>query len=252
MRGHLLRPDSLVTQDYWDDSYRSRPLSAASYDDQVRKWIERHVPPGSGSCIEIGCFPGRYLAVLGELGYELNGIDLTPRVETDLPRWLRSLGYRVGEFHRWDAMETLPSDRTYDVVCSFGFLEHFREYSSLLRKHADLVGPGGCLLVSAPNFAGALQRILHWTLDRQNLERHYLPAMNPRLWAQTLADANLTVTFAGWFGPFDFWVDRDPETTFGKSALRLVNRAKIPLGRILPEGSRAAAPWCGVVAHRGS
>ena len=38
--------------------------------ERVRDWLERHVPRGTGSAVELGCVPGNYLAVLGELGYE--------------------------------------------------------------------------------------------------------------------------------------------------------------------------------------
>ena len=78
---------NLVPQEYWDKGYETLELDIAPKDDTVRRWIELFFSNrGKGRCLEIGCFPGRYLAVFGELGYELNGIDLTPRVESDLPR----------------------------------------------------------------------------------------------------------------------------------------------------------------------
>lgn len=98
-------------------------------DNAIRKWIENYFSVMSSSyhsrsVLEIGCFPGKFLSVFGELGYELNGIDISPRVETDLPIWLRDKGYKTGNFINADFFDYADS-RKYGVVCSFGFIEHF-------------------------------------------------------------------------------------------------------------------------------
>jgi SAM-dependent methyltransferase len=128
-------PRNFCEQRLWDDGYVQAELFVAPPDDLIRRWLQKHVPSGQGSCLELGCFPGRYLAVLGELGYEVNGIDLTPRVEQDLKPWLQRQGYRVGEFIRDDVF-THAFRRRYDIVCSFGLIEHFEDWPGLLRRHA--------------------------------------------------------------------------------------------------------------------
>jgi SAM-dependent methyltransferase len=171
---------TLADQTYWDQSYERYEFRPAPDDNMLLRWIRQSLPPGTGACLEVGCFPGRFLPILGELGYELHGIDLTPRVEQDLPAWLRNQGYRVGRFVKGEFLSWDPG-RRYDVVCSFGFIEHFSDWPAVLRSQARLVAKGGYLVVSTPNFRGALQWLLHWSLDRQNLKRHNIWSMNPRL-----------------------------------------------------------------------
>ena len=170
-------------QRLWDEGYVKSDLFVAPPDDLIRRWLQKNIPPGQGSCLELGCFPGRYLAVFGELGYEVNGIDLTPRVELDLKPWLQQRGYQVGELIRDDVF-THPFGRRYDIVCSFGLIEHFEDWPGLLRRHAELVAEGGTLIVSTPNFRTGIQGLLHRWCDQENLGRHNLAAMFPDKWAQ--------------------------------------------------------------------
>jgi hypothetical protein len=67
-----------ASQEFWNQVYDVEP-QIAGRSDIIRAWIEAYVPNVAGAnktCIEIGCYPGRYLSVFGELGYELFGIDL--------------------------------------------------------------------------------------------------------------------------------------------------------------------------------
>ncbi len=87
---------NFAEQSVWDEGYAQHEFFVAPKDDALRQWIETHFPRANKSCLELGCFPGRYLAVFGELGYELNGLDLTPRVEQDFSAWLKSMHYPGG------------------------------------------------------------------------------------------------------------------------------------------------------------
>jgi SAM-dependent methyltransferase len=241
--------DTLAPQEYWDQGYKNLALEIAPPPDLVRIWLTKHLASGTGACLELGCFPGRYLAVLGELGYELNGIDLTPRVVTELPRWLKQAGYRVGEFARADVWMH-EYKRQFEVVASFGLLEHFENWPELLLRHAQLTKPGGWLVVTVPNFRGALQQRLHRWLDRDNLERHNLQAMEPQAWAKVIQASGFRPTFCGYFGRFDFWEGGQKGLTWAqRTALRFIAKS-LPWLRQLPE-SPAYSPYCGLVAQKG-
>jgi hypothetical protein len=86
-----------ASQEYWNSEYRSFGLHIAKEKDAIRRWIESHVAPAGSAnrtCLEIGCHPGRFMAVFGELGYELFGIDFAADLAT-LPAWLKRCGYAV-------------------------------------------------------------------------------------------------------------------------------------------------------------
>jgi len=240
--------NNLVDQTYWDRGYDQIKLDIADPVDTVRQWIERQIPRGMGSCFEVGCFPGRYLAVFGELGYELHGLDRTPRVETELPLWLKSRSYKVGRFFRGDFFSHGAS-RTYDIVCSFGFIEHFRDWECVLAKHSSLVNRGGCLVVAVPNFSGSVQRFLHRTLDRANYDLHHVPAMDPARWGEVVRRLGFSILYTGYFGRFDFWTMNGSPTRLQHVGLSLLFR-NMRLLRKVPEGLRSFAPYCGMVARR--
>jgi 2-polyprenyl-3-methyl-5-hydroxy-6-metoxy-1,4-benzoquinol methylase len=231
--------DPLCAQGVWDRSYEQHTLAAAGPDDPLRRWIESRFRGRSGSCLELGCFPGRFLAVFGELGFELHGVDLTPRTETELAPWLAGRGHRIGKFVRADFFQH-RYERQYDVVCSFGVIEHFPDWPAFLAHQASLVAPGGCIVVSAPNFRGWVQRGLHRFLDRPNYERHCLDAMRPAAWAAQLAAQGWTVLEHGGLGTFEYWVDPGPRTRLVRAGLWLAAELRGPATRYLP----ADAPWC--------
>ncbi len=240
---------TLVDQSYWDRSYADMAPTVAPPGDVVRTWLETQIPRPTGEqhVLEVGCFPGRYLGVLGQLGYTVHGIDLTPAVRRMKPG-LDALGLRTGDFHEADFLSFEPG-RRYDVVCSFGFIEHFQDWAAVLRKHAALVAPGGRIIIETPNFRGAVQQLFHRWLDAENLKRHNLAAMVPQAWADVLRSEGFTVERAGYFGPFDFWHDSGGSglvRRVGFGLLRLIS----PLLKHLPEGSATWSPYAGLIAHK--
>lgn len=241
--------NNLAEQSYWDEAYANMSFGIIPEEDIVRKWLEEHIPRTTGAtCFEVGCFPGRYLAVFGELGYELNGLDLTPRVETDLPAWLRQQNYRVGTFTRSDIFTFRPQ-RQYDLVTSFGFIEHFRNWEEVVRIQASLVAPGGYLVIETPNFKGWFQRFLHLVLDYENYKRHYVPSMDPRLWKKTLEPLGFEFVFYDYLGEFQFWVNDPPK---GYIRRKLFNQVLTqgPRLRRLKKNSKAYSPFCGLIAKK--
>ncbi len=242
--------ENLLPQEEWDASYGGYELFVAPESDPIRIWINRHVSDQKrGSCLELGCFPGRFLAVFGEQGFELNGIDLTPRVERELPEWLRQRGFNVGQILRADLFEHKWS-RTFDVVCSFGLIEHFLNWQELLRQHARLVAPGGLLLVSTPNFRGGLQGWIHRHFDSVNLEKHHLPAMDPPEWSRIASEEGLIDVENGGLGRFEFWIGGQTRSAPAKVFLKVLSRLQPFLRQVLPANDLRFAPYYGLAARR--
>jgi L-malate glycosyltransferase len=90
-------------QTIWDSINSSYEFEELPHDDYTRKLIEKYINPvdGEKTAIEIGCYPGRYLAIFGKLGYTLYGIDLTPRTEETADH-LQKMGYKVADIKRID------------------------------------------------------------------------------------------------------------------------------------------------------
>lgn len=241
--------NNLAEQAYWDSSYASHEFGIVPESDEIRQWLEKFIPENnSGSCLEIGAFPGRYLAIFGELGYELNGIDLTPRIKSDLPSWLKSRGYRTGIFEQVDVFK-FKANRKFNVVCSFGFIEHFKNWEEVFHAHAQLVEDLGYLVIETPNFRGPVQKIIHSLLDRKNLSRHYLPAMNLFKWKQIAEKEGFEVLYCNYVGEFDFWIDESPKSFIGKLLFRLLTKSKKYIS-ILSGKLSSSSPYMGIIARK--
>jgi L-malate glycosyltransferase len=238
----------LTSQRYWDQSYAELPHEIVPTTDRIRTWIETVLPIAAKGeeAIEIGCFPGRYLAVLGTMKYVLHGIDRSPELDR-LPGELLAAGYKIGSFERNDFLVSEIENR-FDVVCSFGFIEHFTNWTDILRKQAALVNNGGTILVETPNFAGWLQRILHFLLDNENYRRHEQSAMDPQTWALVLEREGFKIDFAGYVGRFEFWRDGDMSTSV--KLFDSVVRTLSPILRLFPEGRRFLSPYSVLCARR--
>ena len=250
MHGHLnMSAETLVDQSYWDQGYADMQPTIAPPHDPMRQWIEANVPAATSGqrCLEIGCFPGRYLGVLGRMGYEVNGVDLTPAVERMKAAFDKE-GLRTGTFVHADLF-AFPAEPKYDLVCSFGFIEHFTDWQGALLKHAEHLRPGGLLVIETPNFRGWVQQLLHRLLDATNLRRHHIGAMHPGRWAELLRANGFDVLTHGYHGQFDMWTDSPPPN----AAQRLIYGV---LRRITPwlkragNGRPSLAPYCVLIARK--
>jgi 2-polyprenyl-3-methyl-5-hydroxy-6-metoxy-1,4-benzoquinol methylase len=241
--------ETLVDQSYWDRSYAAMRPTIAGPEDRVRQWIEAHVPRAKDEqhCLEVGCFPGRYLGVLGQLGYVVHGVDLTPTVARMKPAF-DAEGLRTGDFQEADFLSYSP-DRKYDIVCSFGFIEHFTNWADVLRKHAELVRPGGLLVIETPNFRGTVQHLLHRWLDHENYLRHHIAAMEPAAWAALLQREGFVIQQSGWFGSFEFWHDTSHHGLLHRMGFRVL-RSLTPWLKRRPEGGPSLSPYCGLIARK--
>lgn len=102
------------------------------------------------TCIEIGCNPGYFLVHMHKhYGFKIFGVDYI-NIE-----WTRKNLHNFGisdfspqkiDFLNWH------TDQLFDVVFSSGFIEHFDDYRELFWMHAQLLKPGGMLILIVPNF----------------------------------------------------------------------------------------------------
>lgn len=243
--------DELTTQSYWENSYGEiefveYPTRNAHFD-----LLFSHIDPAHiKSVIEIGSYPGPFLAAMGRYGFELNGVDFHPENATALPAWLRSQGFQVGELVAQDFL-TCRIQRKYDLVYSLGFIEHFNNFDEVILRHAELVSPGGCLFLSTPNFRGAIQQGLHRLLDSESLKVHDLAAMDPHLWASLLEKHGFAIRYAGFYGGPVFWVDPStPKSRLTTLAARFVSRVFYNWRKIYSKESKHFSAFCGLIATK--
>jgi 2-polyprenyl-3-methyl-5-hydroxy-6-metoxy-1,4-benzoquinol methylase len=244
--------ENLADSSYWDEGYEQLAFSPMPLDYPTVALLYEHlnlVKPGeTKSVFEIGVYPGRFMYHFGKLGYELHGIDQTKYLPA-LVKWLKDQQFKVGQFEQLDVMK-VPESKQYDVVFSAGFIEHFVQFKDMISLHAKLVKPGGYVYITAPNFGGKLQYFLHSTLDKQNLDRHYVPSMNVAIWAEVLQQHGFSIVQSGYIGGIDFWVDKEKRSAGKKLLLSLAKKAiKIARKLQLPN-RRSYSPECVIIAQK--
>ena len=240
----------LIKQTFWDNNYKdSIVVPEIPSKDTLIEWI--HIVSSlkkEGTCIEVGVFPGGYINVFGKLGYKISGMDLTPRV-LELNDIFNSRNYLIGEFQQQDFFEFKP-EKKYDIVYSFGFIEHFIDYKSVIAKHCDLVADDGILFIVVPNFRGKAQHFLHKILDNENLKHHNLESMNPKEWEEVLIENNFEIIKQGYFGKFKFWTGIKNKH-IKINVHRVFKFVIAPVFRLfLPKSSPSFSPYCGIIAKK--
>ena len=157
----------------------------------------------------------------------------------------------MGEFWGED-FEKFQTERKFDVVASFGFIEHFDNFEDIVLKHAAPVNSKGCLVLEVPNFYGALQNFLHRNFDKENYARHFIPAMNVELLAERIEQMGFEIVYQGYFGSADFWTEHQERGLFQKLLLTAIYSLRPVFKRMLPADRRMYSPFAGIVARRRS
>lgn len=237
-----------VEQKYWDEHYQVVEFKEMPDDDEIKKWLLKYIPKGKGDCIEIGVYPGGFINEFAKLGYRIHGIDLTPKV-SKLKNLFISKGYKVGDFEQYDFLQFKP-ERKYDIVCSFGFIEHFDNYQNIISRHGELLRPGGILIITVPNFRGGLQKFLHRYLDNELLKLHNLNSMNLDAWNELLVDEKYEIITKNYIGKFNFWCGAQNRNFLQRMSLKILGRLIPVLHKTLFWPSLFHSPYMGLIAKK--
>lgn len=231
---------SLADAAFWDGYWGRFALPNAidetrSFDRTLARALRALVRGTSGSVLEVGCAPGRWLAFLStEFGLHASGIEYTAAGAQATRRNLDLLGVPYADIREADFFSTLPRP-VYDVVVSLGFVEHFTDVRGVIARHGGWVRSGGLLVVGVPNFVG-LHGWFQRMLDPDILRRHNLTIMHPDRLTALGVEAGLRAESARYLGSFEPSLPiarpgvRGPMEFVAKAALRvarLVRRAPL-------------------------
>jgi 2-polyprenyl-3-methyl-5-hydroxy-6-metoxy-1,4-benzoquinol methylase len=196
----------------WDKhfkGYNLRKIDSILFDDLFPEYLN-HNP--KLTCLEVGCAGGEFLCYLTKAyAYKPYGVDFSDAIEITKRLFVyNSLPEPTlyqKDFFQWDPVER------FDIVCSFGFIEHFEDMEKVIAAHARLLKPGGLLIVTMPNMA-RLQYIFHWLIDRENLAKHNTKIMNLRAIRNALKGLNFEIKHLNYYRTFGFWTARKEMKTW--------------------------------------
>ena len=221
-----------TTAEFWDAYWEGLTLPTRidplfAFDRCFARGLDLAFAGVTGSVLEIGCAPGKWLALLAERrGLRPAGIEYSPEGLRATRRNFELLGIGEAELIEADFF-ALPPEPRFDAVASYGLVEHFDDPESVLDRHVAWLRPGGKLVIGVPNFRGvhgALQRLL----DPAILALHNLDVMRPEFFARWAGARGLAVERLWYFGGFE-------------PGLPIVDRARRGPGVLLAR----AALWAG-------
>jgi 2-polyprenyl-3-methyl-5-hydroxy-6-metoxy-1,4-benzoquinol methylase len=166
--------------EYWDGIYarpeRLRPAPTLSINTQnFRRLIRRHVRRGT-RILEIGCAPGRLLALAATMAQApVAGLDYSPSGLEASRRLFAALKLEA-DLRREDVFQTSFASGSFDLVYSLGVIEHFDDPRAIVKRHIDLVAPGGSAVITVPNYRGPYGWV-QARFDAENLKIHNLDIM---------------------------------------------------------------------------
>lgn len=157
------------------------------------------------SFVEVGCYPGRYLWYFNRyFGYQVAGIDYVEwccqQTRTSLATAEISAQIICADLFKFPS---LPANNQWDVVASFGLVEHFNDTVNVLEKHLHLLKPGGYLVIGIPNHHGLNGHLLKW-VDREKYATHNLMSYEA-LHDSLVKVENIEILAGGYFGHLGFW-----------------------------------------------
>jgi len=205
--------DSLTAKDWWNGKHdsgspalprRRRPLQSLLL---KGGWLSQGRPI---RVLELGCAPGVTMAMMHQVaphnayhGLDYSGVGILKAREL-----LARMGVEADLRHE-DMWESSFPPGSFDLVTSFGLVEHFRDPGPVVQRHLYFVKPGGTVLATVPNLASPrLKRWLCEKCDPDIFRRCNVAIMEPEALARTLKNVGLTETRAGRFGPGTFRILR--------------------------------------------
>lgn len=154
--------NKLTEEKYWSENYRGnfrRPIVIDYKKNlalaEIHSFLKSILPINKQfKFLEVGCAPGSWMYYFNEnFGYQVEGIEYTENGVDLTKKNLEKLNVSTKVYHQDFLNNTLPLS-SYDVVFSGGFIEHFDNPEIVVRKHIELLKPGGILILEIPNLRG--------------------------------------------------------------------------------------------------
>lgn len=149
----------LTTREYWQSFWRRRRSTTyAPGLPWFRDWLafqKQYLPQGEELLLlEVGCASSRWLPIYAEsFGYKVLGVDFDQN-GCLLARSILDARGEQGEIVCADFLDfAARSGCAFDVVVSFGFVEHFADNAVIDAMYACLK-PGGSVFSTVPNLQG--------------------------------------------------------------------------------------------------
>jgi trans-aconitate methyltransferase len=199
---------------------------------------------GYETAIELGGFPGYYTIYLKK--YEDMDTTLFDYfVHQGLINELLEVnGLKETDINIIEAdLFSYQPETQYDMVLSFGLIEHFKDTKAIIATHLPFLKDNGTLFITLPNFKsinGWVQR----KFDLENYNKHYIESMNPALLASYCKELGLKDVESYYHGKFSMWLEnKGTQSALAKAFVKSLWFTGKVFTKIFPFESKALSPY---------
>ncbi|RYY33753.1 MAG: methyltransferase domain-containing protein [Sphingobacteriaceae bacterium] len=199
---------------------------------------------GIKSAIELGGFPGYYAIYLKKY-QKLDATLFDYYIHQDITyQLLQANGLQPNDIDIIEAdLFNYTPERQYDLVSSFGLIEHFNDTKAIIETHLQFLKPGGVLFITLPNFTGVngwVQR----KFDMENYNKHNIKSMNLQLLADNCKALGLKEVECYYSGKFSIWLEnKGQKSSITKAFLKGVWLAGKVFTKIVRVESKVLSPY---------
>jgi len=197
-------------QDRWSKNSRVKlefdPLQPSFC--ETHRILQKFLPQQNpGRFLEVGAYPGKYLWYFYKyFRYEPWGVEYVESCAKQAQEMLNQeqipAKMIVDDFFDLEVEDHID-DEGWDLVASFGFVEHFDDPAVAVAKHLEMTKAGGLVVITVPNHAGWNGRIMHF-VDREKWQQHNCMTLDDLINAFELGGNN-KIVFSGYAGHIGFW-----------------------------------------------
>jgi SAM-dependent methyltransferase len=199
--------------------------------------IEPHLPKRTDwKLIEVGSAPGLRLVEMNRrLGYIPYGVEYSaPGVEINR-RTFAANGFDPAQVIHADFFSEEFQEKFhehFDVVTSYGFIEHFSDAAVVVRKHLDLLKKGGRLLVVIPNLRNVRLLVTRF-FSPEIVGLHNLAIMDPSAFELLFEGLNIRTLYCGYIGVFHLALPETHRTAWKRWLIKVGTPMSVGLGLLL-------------------
>ena len=207
----------MTTEETWKKHWFNRNYiqnisEKYSYHDVISRLSKEYLP--GKKCIELGGFPGYFSIYFKKYcGLQPTLIDFyfNKKIFEDIVNFNGIQSSDISCIQA-DIITHNPTE-FYDLVTSFGLIEHFTDLREILMTHTKYMKPGAALLIALPNFRG-INGLLQKYFDPANLSIHNLDVMDLKLLKNNLVDLGLSKIEVSYYPSTQVWLENSNQRGF--------------------------------------
>ena len=244
--------NNLTDRSFWQSFWESRKglifklKPGYVFGDILSKIIaKKHIK----TAVELGGFPGYYSIYLKKYQH-LNTTLLDYFIHPQLVDQLLAVNdLKPGDINiiEADLFAYVPTEK-YDMVLSFGLIEHFNDTKFIINEHLKFLKPGGTLFITLPNFK-SVNGWVQKNFDKDNYDKHNINSMDLSLLHQSCKALGLKDIETYYHGKFTVWLENKSEQkALSKAIVKAIWTAGKVFTKLVPIESKALSPYIVVKA----